>query len=157
VNENQKLPSDALKSRPKPLRAVLIGLAAVVVIAAGGTGAYAFNQAQTATSTPTPTMTPYVATLTQDELDSVESGAEQQQTIIAADEKAAADAQAAADAAAAQQAAEQPTSSKHPAGTPLPFIPSSDPQNANGGDYTDPSGYCESGSASTVNGVPTCD
>lgn len=47
--------------------------------------------------------------------------------------------------------------SKAASGTPLPFYPSSDPQNADGGQYADPATYCASGSASTVNGVPTCD
>lgn len=42
-------------------------------------------------------------------------------------------------------------------GTPLPFYPSSDPQNANGGDYADPGSYCASKSGSTINGVPQCD
>ncbi len=50
-----------------------------------------------------------------------------------------------------------PAPSKAASGTPLPFYPSSDPQNAQGGEYADPATYCASGSASTVNGVPTCD
>lgn len=152
MNTNQKLPSDALTSRPKPVRAALIAVAAVAVIAAGGTGAYAFNQAQTAVSTPTPTATPYLMTLTQDELDSVEAGAEQQQTIIAADEKAAADAQAAADAAAAQQAAadqETDTPAGLPAGSVVPSIP---------GTTSPDTTKCASGTASdNADGIAICD
>lgn len=42
-------------------------------------------------------------------------------------------------------------------GSLVPFIPSTDPNNANGGDYIDPSIYCDAHSASTVGGVPVCD
>lgn len=45
----------------------------------------------------------------------------------------------------------------NPKGTPLPFTKSTDPQNANGGDYADPATFCSSRSASTVGGVPQCD
>lgn len=40
-------------------------------------------------------------------------------------------------------------------GEAVPFIPSSDPNNANGGDYIDPGSYCTSGSASGF--PPVCD
>lgn len=40
-------------------------------------------------------------------------------------------------------------------GSAVPFIPSDDPNNANGGDYLDPGGYCTSGSASGY--PPVCD
>lgn len=50
-----------------------------------------------------------------------------------------------------------PASSGAPAGTPLPFYPSTDPENAQGGSYADPGTFCASGSGSTVNGVPVCD
>lgn len=93
---------------------------------------------------------------------------------IAAQKAAAAKAaalKAAQEAAAAQQAAQQqeqtqqasgdapsaPTASGAPAGTPVPFYPSADPNNANHGDYADPGSFCASHSASTVNGVPVCD
>lgn len=42
-------------------------------------------------------------------------------------------------------------------GSQVPFYPSSDPQNASGGEWADPGSYCHSGSASTVGGVPVCD
>lgn len=50
-----------------------------------------------------------------------------------------------------------PAKSGAPSGTPLPFHPSGDPENANGGEYADPGTFCASGSGSTVNGVPVCD
>ncbi len=50
-----------------------------------------------------------------------------------------------------------PVRSGAPSGTPLPFYPSSDPENAEGGQYADPGSFCASGSGSTVNGVPVCD
>lgn len=40
-------------------------------------------------------------------------------------------------------------------GSLVPFIPSSDPNNANGGDYLDPGLYCQTGSAS--GNPPRCD
>lgn len=40
-------------------------------------------------------------------------------------------------------------------GDPVPFVPSSDPNNASGGDYIDPGIYCLSGSAS--GNPPVCD
>lgn len=40
-------------------------------------------------------------------------------------------------------------------GALVPFIPSSDPNNASGGDYLDPGSYCTSGSASGF--PPVCD
>jgi preprotein translocase subunit SecF len=97
----------------------------------------------------------------------VRAAAEQAAAAAAAEQAAA---QAAADAAA-QQASQQPTpqgtatdtgsgsdsSSGAASGTPVPFTPSSDPNNAAGGDYADPGSFCASHSASTVNGVPTCD
>lgn len=75
----------------------------------------------------------------------------------AAEEAAAS--QAAADEAAAAAAASLNGggSSNGAPGDAVPFIPSSDPNNANGGDYIDPGIYCQSGSASTVGGVPVCD
>lgn len=42
-------------------------------------------------------------------------------------------------------------------GSLVPFIPSDDPENAQGGDYIDPGLYCDSGTASTVNGEVVCD
>lgn len=42
-----------------------------------------------------------------------------------------------------------------PSGSAVPFIPSSDPNNAAGGDYD--VSQCASGTASTIGGVPTCD
>jgi hypothetical protein len=86
--------------------------------------------------------------------------AEEAAAAAAAAAQAAADAaaQAAADAAAAPQ---QPSSGggSNPGakGDHVPFVTSSDPNNANGGDYLDPGTYCDSGSASTVGGVPVCD
>ena len=44
-----------------------------------------------------------------------------------------------------------------PKGTPLPWNVSSDPQNAQGGWFTDSSTFCAAHSASTVNGTPVCD
>lgn len=81
---------------------------------------------------------------------------------VAAEQSAAAEAErVAAEQAAAvedEPTPEEPAPSTGAAsGTPLPFYPSSDPENATGGDYADPAGFCASGSASTVGGVPTCD
>ncbi len=44
-----------------------------------------------------------------------------------------------------------------PTGTPVPFVTSTDPNNADGGSYLDPGAWCASGSASTIDGVPVCD
>ena len=56
---------------------------------------------------------------------------------------------------------EAPTEESGPApgssGSLVPFIPSDDPENANGGDYVDPGLYCDSGSASTIDGQVVCD
>jgi hypothetical protein len=111
---NHKLPSDALKKPTRRLPWIVggVGAAAVAVAAvfAGPSIAATLNSAPV----PTPTMTPYVATLTPAELESVQAGADQQAAIIAADEaaaeKAAADAaaQAAADAAAKKAASSWP-------------------------------------------------
>jgi hypothetical protein len=168
-----KLPSDALKTPARPVRTALIATATVMTVAAAGFfGIPALAQvlpssAVTPTATPTATITP----LTPAELDAVQQAADLQHAQILADQQAAADAaaaQAAAQAAAAAAAQPAPapvtrqstissSPSKHPSGTPVTFVPSSDSQNANGGDYIDPSIFCQSGSASTVNGVPTCD
>lgn len=157
---NQKLPSDALTKPTRRMPWILggIGAAAIAVTAviAGPSIAASLNPQ----AAPTPTATPYVATLTPAELDSVQQGADQQAAIIAAEkaaaEKAAADAaaaQAAADAAA-QAATHSSGSSVH--GRKVPFIKSDDPQNANGGDWD--MSVCEGGSASTgADGTPYCD
>lgn len=90
------------------------------------------------------------------------------QAKAAADAAAAAQvaAQQAAAAAAAKAAAPKQTTTRSattyapgqaPKGTPLPFTKSSDPQNANGGDYADPGTFCASRSGSTIGGVPQCD
>lgn len=91
----------------------------------------------------------------------------------AAAEKAAADAAA---AQAAQQAQAQAASdddsdsssssssssasSGQPSGTPLPMAKVTDPNNGQFGQYVptvDPASWCANHSASTINGVPTCD
>jgi hypothetical protein len=82
---------------------------------------------------------------------------------VIADEQAAETAKAAADLAAQQAAVVTAAPRRsaavggHPSGTRVPFIPSSDPNNANGGDYEDPAVFCDNHSASTVGGVPVCD
>lgn len=93
---------------------------------------------------------------------------------VAAEQAAAAEAarvQAEADAqrAAQQQATRQQTTTKQatgaessgaPSGTPLPMVQVTDPNNGQYGQMVpsvDPSSYCAAGSASTINGVPTCD
>lgn len=50
-----------------------------------------------------------------------------------------------------------PAQSGAASGTPLPFYPSDDPENASGGSYADPGSFCASKSGSTVGGVPVCD
>jgi membrane protein involved in colicin uptake len=94
----------------------------------------------------------------------------------AAQEKAAAEAaaQKAAQEAAAQAAQEQAASddsgsndsggdssaSGAPSGTPLPMQQVTDPNNAQYGQMVpsvDPASWCANHSASTINGVPTCD
>ena len=92
----------------------------------------------------------------------------------AAAAQAAAAAKAAADAAAAQAAQQQAqtastdnTSSSNssgpsgePSGTPLPMAKVTDPNNGHYGQYVptvDPASWCANHSASTINGVPTCD
>lgn len=88
---------------------------------------------------------------------------------------AAAAAQAAAQKAAQEQAAQQAAtqqsdtssstpsdsgSSGEPAGTPLPMMKVTDPNNAQYGQMVpavDPGSWCAAHSASTINGVPTCD
>lgn len=97
----------------------------------------------------------------------------------AADAAAQAAAQAAADEAARQAAAQQEqstsddtssdsgvspgsgsTSSGAASGTPLPMAQVTDPNNGQYGEMVpavDPGSWCASHSASTINGVPTCD
>lgn len=94
----------------------------------------------------------------------------------AAAEKAAADAAAAQAAQAAQQSQAQAVSdddsgssssssdpsasSGQPSGTPLPMAKVTDPNNGQFGQYVptvDPASWCANHSASTINGVPTCD
>jgi hypothetical protein len=86
--------------------------------------------------------------------------AAQQAAQVAAAKAAAAKAATVA-AKAPAKAATQKTATNSangaPAGTRVPFTPSSDPQNANGGDYADPGTFCAAHSASTVGGVPVCD
>lgn len=53
------------------------------------------------------------------------------------------------------EAPAEPVYGQYPSGWPVPFTPSSDPNNAAGGDYD--VSACASGTASTVNGVPVCD
>jgi preprotein translocase subunit SecF len=98
--------------------------------------------------------------------------AEQVAVKIAAEEAARvqAEQQAAADLAAQQAAASKQTTrqapaassgaSGAPAGTPLPMVQVTDPNNGQYGQMVpsvDPAAYCAAGSASTINGVPTCD
>jgi len=104
-----------------------------------------------------------VAAPTQD-MTAAQSIYDQQVAQAAADAAAQAAAlKAAQDAAAAAAAPQKVATSttyapgQAPKGTPLPFTKSSDPQNALGGDYTDPGLFCASHSGSTVNGVPECD
>lgn len=92
----------------------------------------------------------------------------------AAAEKAAQEAaaqQAARDAAAQQSQTQNastsatnqssaPTPSGQPSGTPLPMTLVTDPNNGHYGQYVpsvDPASWCANHSASTINGVPTCD
>lgn len=92
----------------------------------------------------------------------------------AAAEKAAQEAaaqQAARDAAARQSQTQNasanttnqssaPTSSGQPSGTPLPMTLVTDPNNGHYGQYVpsvDPASWCANHSASTINGIPTCD
>lgn len=92
----------------------------------------------------------------------------------AAAEKAAQEAaaqQAARDAAARQSQTQnastnttnqssEPASSGQPSGTPLPMTLVTDPNNGHYGQYVpsvDPASWCANHSASTINGVPTCD
>ena len=178
-----KLPSDALKTPPRPLRTALIAVGSVAAISAAAfLGVPVISQAFPASVTTSITAAPADAAssapLTAADLGSVQAAADAQQAQVAADAAAqaaatAAAAQAAAQAAAAQAAAQaaqkaaaqaaarkaasSTAGTKHPAGTPLPFITSTDPNNAAGGTYEDPSVFCTSGSASTVGGVPTCD
>jgi hypothetical protein len=107
LDMKQQLPSDTLK---KPTRRVpwILGVTAGLALA-GSAVAFGPSIASTLNPapTPTPTATQYVATMTADELDSVQSAADQQAATIKDDEeKAAAAAKAAALAAAHQQQAD---------------------------------------------------
>jgi hypothetical protein len=112
---------------------------------------------------PTATMTPYVATLTQGEKDSVQQAAEDQQTKIAAD-KAVADAaaaQAAADAAAAAAPDPGPgyAPGQAPAGTPIPMHLDNDPNSGSYGQtvIANPDTFCASNGGTTrSDGVAVC-
>lgn len=114
---NQKSVAETLQKRTNPIKVAIITAASVVLVAGLGTAAFAFGPTlraglnhPTATATAAPADT--APTLSPDELAAVQQAATDQQTKIAADQKAAADAaaaQAAADAAA--QAA-----AKHPGG-----------------------------------------
>jgi hypothetical protein len=156
--------ADALRTPARKLP-WLIGAPVALVLAVGG----AFGAAALTQPAPKPSASVVAVVhegLSPAELVQVQAAADGQAAQIAADAAAALAAQAAADAAAKAAAATAPAthqsssdsgSTKHPSGTPVPFIKSSDPQNANGGDYIDPATFCQNGSASTVNGVPTCD
>jgi hypothetical protein len=154
----QRLPSDTLKkpARRAPWIISIVGAAAIgtAAVLAGPSIAANLNP----TPTPSPTVTDYVATLTPAELDAVQEAADQQAATIAA-EKAAADAAAAAEAQAqadaAAKAAQHHSAAAGAPGSRVPFIASSDPNNANGGDYEDPGVYCQSHSAS--GNPPVCD
>jgi hypothetical protein len=88
---------------------------------------------------------------------SAEQSAQRAQDAADATEAAEAAAKAKAAAAKAKAAAEATGSvyGQYPSGYAVPFIASSDPENANGGDYD--VNACASKSATTVNGVPRCD
>ena len=162
----------------------VVGTAAASVVVAGllVAAGFTFAPLMALTSAPTPVVsvsaspTPDLAaqqSVTDAAVAAAAANTAAATTQSAAAVKVIADAQAAADAAAAQPVAAAPTPRKaatirattstapllsgNPKGTPLPFIPSADPQNANHGDYTDPSAFCAAHSASTVAGVPVCD
>jgi len=158
MTDQQQLPSDALTRPTRRLPWVLGGLGAAALITSGVIAGPAIAANLNPVPSPTPTATEHVATLTPAEEDSVQQAANDQAAKIAAD-KAAAEAAAAAEAqaeadAAAKAAQHQSTAAGAP-GSRVPFIASSDPNNASGGDYEDPGIFCQSHSAS--GNPPVCD
>lgn len=166
------------RSSPRPRRAKVmiilasLGLVALVSGAAFGVTAAndypADNEAmQASAAADRAAVTEQVVIAQQAATDAAQSAEEAQGAVdskVAAEQAAAAkrDAEAAAAAAAtAEKAASGGSSSATdgaPRGTPLPFYPSSDPENAGGGDYADPSTFCAAPhSVSIINGVPQCD
>jgi len=155
---NNTLPSDTLKKPVRRLPWILSGVGTLALVASAVTFGPAIASSLSPAPTPTPTATEYVATLTPAEEDSVQQAADDQAAKIAAD-KAAADATAAAEAQAeadaAAKAAQHQSAAAGAPGSHVPFIASSDPNNANGGDYEDPGIFCQSHSAS--GNPPVCD
>lgn len=165
------LPSDRLARRWTWKGWTALG-ASVAVVA--GLGVTAIATGPLAAAVPTPTAT-YVVPQTAMCSDyrggicytpEMQAAADQQEQQIEADNAAkaaaaAAAAQAAAEAAAQQAAAQKAAQQKAAAPAPgapgsrVPFVASSDPNNANGGDYEDPGIYCQSHSAS--GNPPICD
>lgn len=163
-----QLPSDAL-ARPMSKRAILIAVLAVAAVAAVTVVLVIGGTAWRAASAPKPTPTLQIAgpdltaafvvgqgnavTADQETQAMAQEQALEAAQAAAQAAAAAAAAQAAADAAA-QQAAQQKAAAQK--------TPSSSGGLPSGATVPQPNGYpdttlCASGSASTVNGVPTCD
>lgn len=166
MNDTTEYPQDAapVKNR-KPLKIALAAFGAAVVLTGGTWGgiAYASNQAaaqahteavafQHAADAAMPRLVDQTAAAA-DESDT--SSADEAVAAEQARESAALAAQQAAADAAAKAAQTHHAAGGHPSGSLVPFIPSSDPNNANGGDYEDPGLYCDSHSAS--GNPPVCD
>lgn len=161
-----RLPSDNLAKTNRRAPWIIGSVAsAALIVAAVIAGP---SVAAQLTPAPTPTETAIVAdsaptALTASDIDSIQQAAEaQHDTIIAEQEAQAAAAllaqqQADAAAAAAAHAAQHHSSSAGSVhGRKVPFIKSTDPQNANGGDWD--MSVCQGGSASTgADGTPYCD
>lgn len=158
-------------------RIVGIALLGAVVLAGGGLGIATLASANAAPAAVVQTVEPvdfaalpYTNGLAgEQEVDAAAAVAAEQARVaaeaaaaetarVAAEQAAAVEAErVAAEQAAPEQSSDDPAPSGGNSGEALPFTPSSDPNNAQGGTYADPSSFCSSGSASTVNGVPTCD
>lgn len=155
----QRLPSDALKGPTRRVPWILGGVATAALLVSGVMFGPAVAAQLTPAPTPTATVAPAdtVSTLSPEELASVQQGADEQQAIIAADEKAAADAAAAQAAQAAADAAQAAASrdanrQSNPAGLPAGAVV---PLNSFGSPDTT---KCASGSASDNSaGVAVCD
>jgi len=156
--------ADTLRTPSRRWAWVSGGVAAAGVVVAAVVVGPSFAAQLNPAPVPTATMAPYVATLTQDEKDSVQRSADLQAATIAADEAAAAQAaadKAAADAAAAAASDPGPgyAPGQAPAGTPIPMHIDNDPNSGSYGQMViaNPDTFCASNGGTTrSDGVAVC-
>lgn len=138
-----KLPSDSLKNPRRPWRAVAIVAGALLVIGGGSIGAAALTQE--------PTEEVAVVELSGGQGKPTEPQVSHKLLVPHVLKSTTPPPPPPPPPVYEPPAAPEPGSP----GTLVPFVASSDPNNASGGDYIDPGSYCWSGSAS--GNPPRCD